>query len=131
MVLVGAANVAIAAASSETSAREKGWVVDSGATTNVVNPRLVPGSRSMMDNYRPPNSPSSFVTVAGGTKLPATGYGNVNFVVTTATGKKVPMTLKDIFVVPYLGCCLFSTSAASRAGDSCIINQDASGKQFL
>lgn len=39
---------------------------------------------------------------------------------TTAAGKKVPMTLKGVLVVPILGRFLFSISAAIRAGASCI-----------
>lgn len=44
--------------SREMSAEEKGWIVDSGPTTNMADPRLVPGVRNRMDDCRPLNTPS-------------------------------------------------------------------------
>lgn len=87
------------AASSEKCVEDKGWVVDSGATANMLHPRLVLGVRNVMETFRLLISPTSFITAAGRTKLPATGYGNVNSVVKNATDKKVPMTLKSMLVL--------------------------------
>ncbi len=91
------------------SKKEKVFLVDSGATHHCVR------EKSLFSNFRPGKH---VVRVADSKAISAVGKGDVSLQTTTDDGRRLILTLRDVFFVPALTNNIFSTNRFCHAGSA-------------
>ena len=100
-------------------------LVDSGSSKHFIDPELIPGVESRMQDYTR-IKPPIVITTAGNNVLRGTAQGILLVVVRGTDDDLRTIKLPIVVLVPGLKTNIFSSSAAAKKGDRTIIEQKGS-----
>ena len=108
--ILDASNLAVTMMAVDNNSEDKSeWIIDSGCTIHMCNDaKMVKITESTMNSSRT-------VTMANGRELKVEGVGSVNLTLRVSTST-IPVTLKNVLLVPELSKNLFSVTACMKQG---------------